>query len=506
MALPIWQRTITTESGDVIPGAEVEVVNEATGLAADIFSNRSGTTPRTNPFFTGADGFAQFYVAPGEYRITATGPTGSITWRWNVLAGDAALRSTGTGSTEVPTNGDLGTMSTQNANNVNISGGSISGNYTGINQTAGLLSDGTTTGTATNTHSRVLIGSTDSLANVIRSSVISSNNSEALGVNSTVIASNDSTADAGRAVVLASSDSDAVANNATVVSSQFSQSSGIYSLVASCFDAKASGQTSATIASSTSDAQSTRCAVIASRRVINNSSTSLALGEATSGDPSSANRKIHLFGASGNMSIAGTLTQSATFTDFAEFMPNATGAEIEAGTLLTLDGNAVRPADEGENICGVVSHTAAILAGDTPFCWQGRYLHDEFGRRLYEDILDPDWESEIPDPDWDGKGEQPMIANPEPQPTITVLKENPDWNPELPQVQRSERPDEWTPVGLVGQVFVRTGEQVQAGDRITAKAGLGYAITERTGLKVMKVTKDFDGNYGIAKCLINVMV
>jgi len=92
MALPIWQRTITTEAGDVIPGAEVEVVNEATGLAADIFSNRAGTTPRTNPFFTGANGFAQFYAAPGEYRITATGPTGSITWRWNVLPGTAAAQ------------------------------------------------------------------------------------------------------------------------------------------------------------------------------------------------------------------------------------------------------------------------------------------------------------------------------------------------------------------------------------------------------------------------------
>jgi len=148
MALPIWQRTITTEAGDVIPGAEVEVVNEATGLAADIFSNRAGTTPRTNPFFTGANGFAQFYVAPGEYRITATGPTGSITWRWNVLSGDAALRDVGTGASQVPTNGDLGsaafvdtgtalgevptnsdlgTMSTQDANDVAITGGTISG-------------------------------------------------------------------------------------------------------------------------------------------------------------------------------------------------------------------------------------------------------------------------------------------------------------------------------------------------------------------------------------------
>jgi len=137
MALPIWQRTITTEAGDVIPGAEVEVVNEATGLAADIFSNRSGTTSRTNPFFTGADGFAQFYVAPGEYRITATGPTGSITWRWNVLTGDAALMANNSGASS------LGTLAAQNANSVNISGGAISStNVTGGTVNATTLQQG----------------------------------------------------------------------------------------------------------------------------------------------------------------------------------------------------------------------------------------------------------------------------------------------------------------------------------------------------------------------------
>ena len=92
MALPIWQRTITTEAGDIVPGAEVEVVNEATGLPADIFSDREGNTERSNPFFATSKGFAQFYAAPGEYRITATGPSGSQTWRWNVLPGTAAAQ------------------------------------------------------------------------------------------------------------------------------------------------------------------------------------------------------------------------------------------------------------------------------------------------------------------------------------------------------------------------------------------------------------------------------
>ena len=89
MALPNWQRTVVTQSGDVVPNAEVQVVVEATGLDADIFSDRAGTTPRSNPFFTGSNGLAQFYAAPGEYRITATGPSGTITWRYEVLLGTA---------------------------------------------------------------------------------------------------------------------------------------------------------------------------------------------------------------------------------------------------------------------------------------------------------------------------------------------------------------------------------------------------------------------------------
>ncbi len=87
MALPGWQRTIVTAAGDIVANAEIHVVVEATGLDADIYSDRDGTTPLTNPFFSDSNGFAQFYAAPGEYRITATGPSGSVTWRYVVLIG-----------------------------------------------------------------------------------------------------------------------------------------------------------------------------------------------------------------------------------------------------------------------------------------------------------------------------------------------------------------------------------------------------------------------------------
>ena len=87
MALPNWQRTVVTQAGDVVPNAEVQVVVEATGLNASIFSDRDGNTAKSNPFFTGSNGLAEFYAAPGEYRVTATGPSGTITWRYEVLLG-----------------------------------------------------------------------------------------------------------------------------------------------------------------------------------------------------------------------------------------------------------------------------------------------------------------------------------------------------------------------------------------------------------------------------------
>lgn len=97
MALPNWQRTITTTTGDVVPGAEVEVVNETTGLTADIYTSRAGTSAKSNPFFADSTGFAEFYADPGEYRITATGAAGSQTWRYEVLTGTAAMMTNSAG-------------------------------------------------------------------------------------------------------------------------------------------------------------------------------------------------------------------------------------------------------------------------------------------------------------------------------------------------------------------------------------------------------------------------
>ena len=78
-----WQATIQNEFGDILPGAEITVVNESTGLPATIYSGRTGGT-LTNPFFADVNGFAQFYAESSEYRITALdGGSGfTNTWRY----------------------------------------------------------------------------------------------------------------------------------------------------------------------------------------------------------------------------------------------------------------------------------------------------------------------------------------------------------------------------------------------------------------------------------------
>lgn len=113
MANSAWQATIQNAAGDIVPGAEITVIDEGTGLNAVIFSSKAGAA-LTNPFNADAGGFAQFYSGPGEYRITAfdigTGLTQTFdNWR----LGDAGARDVGIGTDEVPLNSDLGTASTR---------------------------------------------------------------------------------------------------------------------------------------------------------------------------------------------------------------------------------------------------------------------------------------------------------------------------------------------------------------------------------------------------------
>ena len=298
-------------------------------------------------------------------------------------------------------------------------GAQISGAITGSG--AGTLpvlrSDAADTGTVTTDHMTAVVASANARASGSRAVVLSSDGGASSGES---------------AVCIASDGASLTGTRNFAISSLNGASAGFDAGLVATLDSAVDGFRTAVLASYNSATDAGDAMVACSRRVLNTVTRSLAIGDAASGGPSTANRTIHMFSASGDVQIAGSLSSSHNFSDFAEMFANATGTEIPPGTIVTEAGGAVRPADPGDEIVGVVSATAVMTAGDTPFAWQGRYLSDEWGRPLYD---------EVPDPDHGREGDAPLIR---------MRRENPAYDPSRPQVPRSQRPDEWTRVGLAG--------------------------------------------------------
>jgi hypothetical protein len=107
--------------------------------------------------------------------------------------------------------------------------------------------------------------------------------------------------------------------------------------------------------------------------------------------------------------------------------------------------------------------------------WQGRYLLDEWGHKIIEEVTVP---SQLND---NGEVITPEFTDRRPM-------HNPDWKPdEHEYISRVDRP-EWVAVGLVGQLRVRDDGTCQPdGYCLPNKEGIataseyGYKILQRTG-------------------------
>tara|TARA_R110000824_G_scaffold183072_3_gene364097 strand:+ start:3172 stop:3828 length:657 start_codon:yes stop_codon:yes gene_type:complete len=99
MSVPVFQATIVNGVGDLLPAATITVLVEATGQPAVIYSDRNGTVPlgTLGVFSVDAEAFAQFFAAPGNYRVTAndSGSGFSRTWDYVVLTGTAGTADLG---------------------------------------------------------------------------------------------------------------------------------------------------------------------------------------------------------------------------------------------------------------------------------------------------------------------------------------------------------------------------------------------------------------------------
>jgi hypothetical protein len=88
-----------------------------------------------------------------------------------------------------------------------------------------------------------------------------------------------------------------------------------------------------------------------------------------------------------NMYVNGNLyagSRTGGAIDYAEYFEAKNGKEIADGTSIVLDGGKIRPAKKGETPMGVIS-AAPLIAGGAPIEWPGKYLRDDFGKRIMEE-------------------------------------------------------------------------------------------------------------------------
>lgn len=134
---------------------------------------------------------------------------------------------------------------------------------------------------------------------------------------------------------------------------------------------------------------------------------------------------------------------SAQGADFAEYFEWADGNldnEDRRGKFVTLDGDKIKLASDGDYILGVVTGSGAFIGNGQSENWHGKYLKD-----IYGDIITE--ETEIPESTDENTGE--VV----PAHTVKRFALNPEYDPNSEYVSREFR-KEWSPVGMLGQIVL----------------------------------------------------
>lgn len=268
-----------------------------------------------------------------------------------------------------------------------------------------------------------------------------------------------------------------------------------YSQINASFEGYTGGQYSQVNTSQVSSANAVNSQINSSSRVSLSTTYSSAWGYSTSGGASAGNQQIRLESITGIGRFKGNTT--TTGFDYAEFFPNLTSGIIPVGTIVTLDRDKIKPAGSDDFILGVVSETYGVLGNSADFCWHGRELRNEFGGVIKQDVEMVRFD-----------GYEGQVSNAKDIPpdatyyTVNVPVENPNYVDQGSDYKpRSERKDEWSIIGLMGQVYARVYEDIGNNQYVGAD---GKQSSTTTNLYCMIMTTPYDAEkgYGVAKCLI----
>lgn len=194
------------------------------------------------------------------------------------------------------------------------------------------------------------------------------------------------------------------------------------------------------------------------------------------GNGASATEKSNSIRITADGRVYGKQAYAASGADYAEFFEWLDGNpdnEDRRGYFVTTDGKKIRIAEPGDFIAGIVSGNPCII-GNNDECWVGQFERDEFNCFIYEDKV-----VSVPDPD----NPEIMVEK-----TVKWYKQNPDYDPELEYVERSQR-QEWDCVGMMGRLPVRDDGTCQVNGYCTVSNG-GIATSSERGYRVLDRISD----------------
>lgn len=176
-------------------------------------------------------------------------------------------------------------------------------------------------------------------------------------------------------------------------------------------------------------------------------------------------------------------TQGCDYAEYYEWLDENKDAEDRRGYFVTLDGEKIKIANPGDFVLGIVSAWPSII-GNGDEDWLGRYILDNFGSRI---PITFEYEEEEQETITNEEGE-PEIVTKKVKKTGTHWKQNPDYDPNKPYTQRSERP-EWDAIGMLGVLAVRDDGTCQVNGFCTLADG-GIATASDKGYRVVKRVTD----------------
>lgn len=178
-------------------------------------------------------------------------------------------------------------------------------------------------------------------------------------------------------------------------------------------------------------------------------------------------------------------TTGADVSEWFEWEDSNTNSDDRRGLFVTLVGDKIAVADENTKyVHGIVSARPALVGNSYEDEWNKKYLTDVFGEIIYEDKLIPAVTETVTNEDGE---EVEVIVKPERTVKAPVI--NPDYDPSMVYVPRSERP-EWSYVSCCGRLVVVDDGTCQPNGYCRPTSGGIATSSSETGFRVMKRIDD----------------